>query len=133
MGIQPVKWALRHVRYRRHFDRSVLMDLAEYAGEDGTEAFPSPKTIASNLEADPREVRRSIKNLIEDGWITKTPHSPKQLKYPANRRSTCYRLNIHKIREPKPDKAAIQTDENGVEIPPESRTRREGEGTHQGG
>jgi hypothetical protein len=51
--------------------RRVLMTLGDYAGSDGTAAWPSAMTIAQRLHTTDRSVRRALKTLEEVGAIVR--------------------------------------------------------------
>lgn len=49
--------------------KSVLAAFADYAGADGTAAYPSIETIAARVECSVRTVQRQLQILIEEGFM----------------------------------------------------------------
>lgn len=68
MSIAVVAWVLEHSETRLG-DRLVLIALADYAHDDGTEAFPSVDTIARKARLSERQVQRALRTLERNGDI----------------------------------------------------------------
>jgi hypothetical protein len=68
MSVHVTSWALRHSKSRLG-DRLVLLVLADHAKDDGTYAWPSVPTIATQSNLSDRQVQRCLQNLVELGEI----------------------------------------------------------------
>lgn len=62
-------WAMKNAPVIDAEERGVLMALAESAWSDGTDAFPSKKTIAHIAVVDPKTVQRRLRTLTARGLI----------------------------------------------------------------
>lgn len=71
MSIQAVAWAIKQQEVKDPFCRFVLVCLANYAGENGQNAFPSIATLAKDTGLSDSTVRRKLQELEETGFITK--------------------------------------------------------------
>jgi hypothetical protein len=67
-------------------DRLILLAIADYAHDDGTEAFPSVATLAEKAKVSERTVQRSIRSLVLLGEL--------QVEQNAGRRGA----NVYTIR-----------------------------------
>ncbi|MEU8672717.1 helix-turn-helix domain-containing protein [Streptomyces anulatus] len=65
----PLLWAMKSAPVIDAEERSTLMALAESAWSDGTDAFPSKKTIAEIAVVDPKTVQRRLRALVSRGLI----------------------------------------------------------------
>ncbi|MFH9118535.1 helix-turn-helix domain-containing protein [Streptomyces globisporus] len=65
----PMLWAMKSAPVVDAEERSILMALAESAWADGTDAFPSKKTIAQIAVVDPKTVQRRLRALTARGLI----------------------------------------------------------------
>ncbi|MEU0002204.1 helix-turn-helix domain-containing protein [Streptomyces microflavus] len=65
----PMLWAMKSAPVIDAEERGVLMALAESAWSDGTDAFPSKKTIAHIAVVDPKTVQRRLRTLTARGLI----------------------------------------------------------------
>ncbi|MEU5560990.1 helix-turn-helix domain-containing protein [Streptomyces globisporus] len=65
----PMLWAMKSAPVVDAEERSILMALAESAWADGTDAFPSKKTIAQIAVVDPKTVQRRLRTLTARGLI----------------------------------------------------------------
>jgi hypothetical protein len=61
MSLLPILWALKSAPVADAEERVILVALAESAWSDGTDAFPSKKTIAEIAKIDPKTVQRRLK------------------------------------------------------------------------
>lgn len=68
MSFRVTAWVLEHSEARLAA-RLVHLVLAEYAHDDGSNAFPSVETIARKARISPRAVHDSLRKLREEGWI----------------------------------------------------------------
>lgn len=69
MSLTAMVWALKTAQVSDPHAKLVLIALADHAGDDGTNAWPSQKTMAEYAGASDRTVRRKLEELEEDGWI----------------------------------------------------------------
>lgn len=69
MSLLPILWALKTAPVIDAEERAILVTLAESAWSDGTDAFPSKKTIADIAKIDPKTVQRRLKALTTRGLI----------------------------------------------------------------
>ncbi|MEW2402164.1 helix-turn-helix domain-containing protein [Streptomyces sp. NPDC046862] len=71
MSLLPILWALKTAPVVDAEERAIMVTLAESAWSDGTDAFPSKKTIAEIAKIDPKTVQRRLKTLTARGLISK--------------------------------------------------------------
>lgn len=69
MSLLPMLWALKSAPVVDAEERAIIVTLAESAWSDGTDAFPSKKTIADIAKIDPKTVQRRLKTLMSRGLI----------------------------------------------------------------
>jgi len=70
--------------------RLALLAIADHASDHGL-AWPSHATLAAKCCTTERSLRRTLKSLVDDGWLRKTPGS--------GRISSRYLLNMQRLRE----------------------------------
>lgn len=68
MSIQAVAWVLKQ-KVGDHVAKHVLMCLANYAGEDGENAFPSVARLEKDTELAERTIREKLGWLVDKGFI----------------------------------------------------------------
>lgn len=76
MSVHVISWALRHSEATLG-DRLVMLVLADHAKDDGTNAWPSVATIATQARLSERQTQRALRNLEELGEIVATGRSQK--------------------------------------------------------
>lgn len=69
MSLWPMLWALKGAPVVDAEERVILITMADSAWSDGTDAFPSKKTIAEIAKIDPKTVQRRLKALTARGLI----------------------------------------------------------------
>lgn len=69
MSLWPMLWALKGAPVVDAEERVILIALADGAWSDGTDAFPSKKTIAEIAKIDPKTVQRRLKAMTSRGLI----------------------------------------------------------------
>lgn len=93
MSLLPILWALKTAPVIDAEERVILVTLAESAWSDGTDAFPSKKTIAEIAKIDPKTVQRRLKAMTERGLIAKG-NQDAAAYIPEHFRPTVYDLMI---------------------------------------
>jgi hypothetical protein len=93
VSLLPILWAMKTAPVVDAEERVILMTLGESAWSDGTDAFPSKKTIAEIAKIDPKTVQRRLKSLTERGLIAKGNQSAAAY-IPEHFRPTVYDLMI---------------------------------------
>ncbi|MFB7222438.1 helix-turn-helix domain-containing protein [Streptomyces sp. NPDC056227] len=63
MSLLPILWAMKNAPVTDAEERVILIALAETAWSDGTDAFPSKKTLAEISVLDPKTVQRRLRSL----------------------------------------------------------------------
>lgn len=71
MSVQALAWVLQHSE-ARNGARLVLISLANYAQDDGTQAFPSIETLCENSRLSRSAVKSALARLRADGSIVET-------------------------------------------------------------
>jgi hypothetical protein len=71
VSLLPILWAMKAAPVVDAEERVILMTLGESAWSDGTDAFPSKKTIAEIAKIDPKTVQRRLKSMTDRGLIAK--------------------------------------------------------------
>jgi hypothetical protein len=69
VSLLPILWAMKTAPVVDAEERVILMALGESAWADGTDAFPSKKTIAEIAKIDPKTVQRRLKAMTARGLI----------------------------------------------------------------
>lgn len=70
MSIQAMAWAFKQTQIADPMQRYVLLCLANYAGEDGKNAFPSVGRLSRDSGLSDRTVQRALHSLKEQGVIS---------------------------------------------------------------
>jgi len=76
MSVHVMSWVLRHSEEKLG-NRLVLLVLADHAADDGTDAWPSVDTIASEARLSRRQVQRCLRELEASGAIIPAGRSHK--------------------------------------------------------
>lgn len=84
MSVHILSWVLKHSPATRG-SRLVLIVLADHAGHDGTNAYPSVQTIAHQARLSERATRYALRDLENCGLISYTGLGPAGTR--------CYRVN----------------------------------------
>lgn len=146
MALEPILWALHDSPVNSTTDRMLLAGLAEKADPDGTNAFPSRRTLARIALCDVKTVQRRLASLTERGVITLGDQEAARY-IPAHSRPKVYDLQIpaawygpERLARVNEDRAhrglAPLTQQNRPALPPAPpRTERSDKGKprHQGG
>ncbi|MEU9146581.1 helix-turn-helix domain-containing protein [Streptomyces sp. NPDC048349] len=93
MALEPILWALHDSPVNSTTDRMLLAGLAEKADPDGTNAFPSRRTLARIALCDVKTVQRRLASLAERGVITLGDQAAARY-IPAHARPKVYDLQI---------------------------------------
>ncbi|WP_432215415.1 helix-turn-helix domain-containing protein [Streptomyces subrutilus] len=93
MALEPILWALHDSPVNSTTDRMLLAGLAEKADADGTNAFPSRRTLARIALCDVKTVQRRLACLTEQGVITLGDQAAARY-IPAHARPKVYDLQI---------------------------------------
>lgn len=93
MALEPILWALHDSPVNSTTDRMLLAGLAEKADPDGTNAFPSRRTLARIALCDVKTVQRRLASLTERGVITLGDQAAARY-IPAHARPKVYDLQI---------------------------------------
>lgn len=70
MSLMPILWAMKNAPVVDAEERVILIAMAETAWSDGTDAFPSKKTLAETSMLDPKTVQRRLRTMEARGLIT---------------------------------------------------------------
>ena len=76
----------------------VLLVIADHAGDDGTNAWPSQATIADKASMSVRNVQRCINNLVAQGYLTVQKHAGGTASTREDRRPHLYTVHMSKLR-----------------------------------
>jgi hypothetical protein len=92
---QATAWAIKQRDIEESSTKFVLLCLANYAGEDGKNAFPAVSTLAEDTVLSESTVRRKLQDLEQAGYIAKGNQAI-VIAYieHAGRRPTVYDLNL---------------------------------------
>lgn len=69
LSIHVYRWVVKNGGATTLAEQAVLLNLADHAGDDGRDAFPSVPTIAREIKASEDTVRRALKRLLKNGCI----------------------------------------------------------------
>ena len=99
MSLRATLWALYEAPAKDPTARLVLVVLADHAGDDGRDAFPSVARIASAAEVTERTVQRHLRDLEEAGLIVKGDQARVEAAIKrGDRRPVCYDLQLGVVR-----------------------------------
>ncbi|MFJ6069080.1 helix-turn-helix domain-containing protein [Streptomyces tendae] len=115
MSLLPILWALKTAPVVDAEERAILVTLAESAWSDGTDAFPSKKTIADIAKIDPKTVQRRLRTLAARGLIARGNQAAAAY-IPEHFRPTVYDLMIPYSWFP--DIAQVNDERKGKGKPP---------------
>lgn len=76
----------------------MLLVIADHAGDDGTEAWPSQATIATKASMSIRTVQRSVNTLVEKGYLWVAKHQGGSANCRDDRRPHKYTINMSMLR-----------------------------------
>ena len=74
--------------------KMLLLAIADHADDDGDNAWPSTARLSMKVGIDPRSVRRLIKDLAADGFLTVGVNQGGTRLTPSDRRPNLYRLHL---------------------------------------
>lgn len=93
MSLWPILWAINSAPVADAEERLILVALADRASSDGTDAYPSKKSIAQVAMIDPKTVQRRLRALVQRGLIAEGNQAAAQ-RIPEHFRPTVYDLMI---------------------------------------
>jgi len=93
MSLWPILWAINSAPVADAEERLILVALADRASSDGTDAYPSKKSIAQVALIDPKTVQRRLRTLMERGLIAEGNQDAAR-RIPEHFRPTVYDLLI---------------------------------------
>lgn len=96
MSVQAIGWVFDHSTAEGR-ERLVLLSLANHAGRDDWECWPSVQTIAREVRLSVRTVQRSLRILEEQGHITVAERGEPDSRVRADRRANLYRIVQHGV------------------------------------
>lgn len=108
--------------------KTILLTLAAYADDDGTNIFPSNETIAGIVVCTPRAVQTHVKALKEEGILIPGSPSERYAKLPEGQRPNLWRINFEKIT-----KVARKDVRGHLKMLRELRSEEEGRGERGSG
>ncbi len=79
-------------------EKMVLLVIADHAGDDGTEAWPSQATIASKCSISVRTVQRCVNTLVRHKYIYLEKRAGGSADCREDRRPNRYTINLTKLR-----------------------------------
>ena len=82
--------------------KMLLLAIADHADDDGDNAWPSKARLATKVGVMPGHVRRMLRELEDDGWITTARQRGGTLETPSDRRPNRYKINLERgcLQEP---------------------------------
>jgi hypothetical protein len=76
----------------------VLLVIADHASDDGTNAYPSQKTIATKASISIRTVQRCVNNLVASKYLQMDKHAGGSARCRDDRRPHLYTINLDRLR-----------------------------------
>lgn len=121
MSLLPILWAMKSAPVVDVEERVILMTMGESAWADGTDAFPSKKTLAEISMLDPKTVQRRLRSMTERKLIA--PGNQAAAAYiPEWSRPNVYDLLIPYSYFPDVDQVNTERKARGKDpLTPESR------------
>lgn len=74
--------------------KMLLLAIADHSDDDGNNAWPSKARLAKKVGVLPSYVRRLLRELEDDGWITTARQRGGTLETPSDRRPNLYQINL---------------------------------------
>jgi hypothetical protein len=96
MSIEAMVWALKKAPVSEPMEALILVGLADHAGDDGTDAYPSQALLAKYGRCSPSTVKRRLASLESAGLIQRGDQQ-KVAHLPPNRRPIVWDLNLHVV------------------------------------
>lgn len=121
MSWQATAWAIEQDQIEDTGQKFVLVCLANYAGEDGRDAFPSIATLCRHTCLSESTVRRKLQDLETAGLISRGNQKLAEAKIErADRRPIVYDLPIERgvTVTPRESNGVSKTGERGVKHGP---------------
>jgi hypothetical protein len=94
MSVEVMAWVLRNSPTTGG-DRLVLLAIADHAANDGSNAWPSVRTIATYANLCERAAHYAIARLVRDGHLVVERNMGGTWDTPPDRRPNRYRVVIH--------------------------------------
>lgn len=76
----------------------VLLVIADHASDDGTNAYPSQRTIATKASISVRTVQRCVNNLVASKYLQMDKHAGGSARCRDDRRPHLYTINLDRLR-----------------------------------
>lgn len=89
-------WALKKAPVSEPVEALILVGLADHAGDDGADAYPSQALLARYGRCSPSTVKRRLSSL-EDAGLIQRGDQQKVAHLPPNRRPIVWHLNLHVV------------------------------------
>ena len=116
MSIQAMAWVLKQ-KIGDATAKHVLMCLANYAGEDGENAFPSVARLEKDTELSERTIREKLVYLVDKGFIKHGDQGMAAAYYKRkDRTSVCYDFVLRGAPDAPRESTGCATPQNGVQI-----------------
>lgn len=93
-GFDPVLWAMKDAPVVDVEEWATLVAVAEFADEDGCNAYPSTKTISERTRISERTVQRRLDQLEGRGLIVRGDQSNIAANIPLHKRPTLYDVMV---------------------------------------
>lgn len=111
MSVKVMSWVWDHSRAKGN-DRLVLLAIADSAGHDGRDAWPSVATLAEKCQVSERTVQRSIKALAKLGELVIHVQAGGDERVRSDRRPNRYTVVMHGVANSRPAENGV-TEEAG--------------------
>jgi DNA-binding transcriptional regulator YhcF (GntR family) len=79
-------------------EKMVLLVIADHASDDGTNAYPSQRTIATKASISVRTVQRCVNNLVASKYLQMDKHAGGSARCRDDRRPHLYTINLDRLR-----------------------------------
>src|SRR5690349_8891357 len=116
MSIQVMAWVLKQ-EVGDSTAKHVLMCLANYAGEDGTNAFPSVARLQKDTELSERAIRYKLDYLVDKGFIRLGDQGMAAFHSKRSDRVTvCYDFVLRGANPAPREVTGCKSEQNGVHV-----------------
>lgn len=110
-----MSWAIKQEIVTDPTPRHVLLVLANYAGADGEDAFPSVERLSKETGMSSRSVQRALRTLEESGLIALGNQKIAEAKgFPKNRTPTVYRMVFDMVFVENMGRHSVTSKNSGV-------------------
>lgn len=93
--------------------KMLLLAIADHADDEGNNAWPSKARLAKKISVEAGYVRRLLRELENEGWLTTQTQQGGTLQMAADRRPNLYCINLERGSLQSPPRGSLQSPARG--------------------